>query len=463
MEGIKEEEITTTAFLIRDGVKLPIYVIATDDLSINQDFKTSVHKTIGSKDFYEYIGKGDEKISFKVYLKNRIKYEELVSFLAINKIFGVQIDKFGDSISQDSSSPIAAPKKIDLEKIYRLDGALKSSASFQDGSYLTEINLTSALNPDDDENFKFDVLKKGAEKKDSKKSTLDKIRNWASKTIDFVGNTNSKVSAFTGKFQEYATAINQLSNGIGSSSSIITSPISSVKNSVSTIVGGISSAISSITTAIEAIKQIPDDISNMIDSVLSLGDQLSNIFNQDNKAEQALTTTNFLIDIGKELAEVAQREPEIKVVNQDPYSVEFDAEIFIAAKDNSNSDVLSVMMLSSILLSIYEQAIKIQRTNTIDLNNIFKQTEALFSYIMSKELSIDVRSSLNVARNKFFEVFKTISDTAYKVIDLRLEQPRFLADVIYMVNGNLNFYDQTKKINNVIGSVVSGDIKIISG
>ena len=66
------------------------------------------------------------------------------------------------------------------------------------------------------------------------------------------------------------------------------------------------------------------------------------------------------------------------------------------------------------------------------------------------------------SRNAFFRSYQPLYNSAAKVVILKLDEPRFLADVVYSVNGNFNYYQETRKLNNIIGSVVQGVVEVIS-
>jgi hypothetical protein len=359
--------LNQTPKLYKNGIALDLMVIGSDELSLSENFKTIVHKAIGNKDYYEFAGRGDQKLSFKTYIEDKNAYNDLLIFFEDGKPFLLEL--------QDIKAP------------FRLDGSIKSTKSYQDDSYIVELNFTSAQEPDFKESS-IDISGLGgiAETPMSDKSALDKLRDWGKNTIDFVSNTNGSVAAYTGKFQDYSVAITQLTNGVASSSSIITAPLSSVKNSISSIIGGVSSVVSSIGTAINAIKQVPNDIDAMIDSILAIGELFSNIFDLDNKQEQLKTTCNFLINTGSALIEVAEAPLTTKFVVDDgvSYSVSYDPEITLTSENDKNIEVLSVLMLSSILLAIYSQVTQVTRWNKRDLDAMLAQTETLFRFITSK-------------------------------------------------------------------------------
>jgi len=376
-------------------------------------------------------------------LKDSDAYNELITFFEKGQSFLLSL---GD---------IAAP--------FNLEGGVKSNKSYADNSYIAEFQLTSAL--DQDEDFTgFDTSGLGAIAATvaNKKSALDKLKSWGQSTIDFVSDTNGAVGGFTGAFQDYALAINQISGGIAASSSIITTPINSITNSVSSVVGGISAAINSIGTAIEAIRQLPSQVGDMLDSILALGDQLSGIFNSNNKQDQLKTTCDFLIDIGNGFIETSQQPVPVKTVEENPYRVIYDPTYYVINQDNKNIEVLSVLMLSTILLALYEQASQVTRWNSRDLQRLFDATESLFEKIIVKDIDVETRVNLIAVRNIFLTTYKALFEQAAKIQIVNVEEPAFLFDVVYSINGNFDYYLNTKKLNNRIGSVAQGKIEVIS-
>jgi len=429
------------AKLYKNGRYLDIAVLGTEELDLFDDFKNKVFKSIGDKDYYQHVGKGEQTLNLKIFLKDKDAYDSLIGFFYDGTAFALELN--------------------DISKTYNLNGGIKSTKSLADDSYIAEINLTSALDPDFDD-VGFDTQLTLKETIFKKSTALETLRNWSKSTMSFVENTNSKVASFTGKYQEYSVAITQITNGVASSGSIITSPLSSIINSTSSIIGGVAGIVSSIGTAINAIKQTPNQLDGLIDSLLDIGDQFANIFNLNNKSDQAKTTTNFLTSVSAALIEVDNQDLSPRIVTEEPYSVSYDPEIVIEDKKGSNNDILSVLVLSSILLAIYEESTQVTRWNKTDLDNLLKQTETLFEYITSKNISSDIRSALILARNNFFASFNALYKNASKTVVVDVLEPKFLSDVVYSVNGNFDYYNDTKKLNNIIGSVVQGRIEVIS-
>lgn len=438
------------ATLIKNGTPLLIKVIGGEDLEIHEGFKNVVHSILGDKEIYEYIGKSDQKITFSLFLENKDEYDSLISFFRDGKPFAFRV--------------------VDFEGIYNLKGGVKSKRSFKDGSFLADITLTSADNLQFvgglfESNEALDPYQSSSSKSDWIKSLADYANDNMDFTSDddkFSSNLNSTIASYTGKFQEYSTAITQVTGGVGSTSTIITAPLSSVRNSSSSIIGGVASVVSSLGTAINAIKQTPDNISDMIDSILDIGEKFSNIFKNDDKSQQSKQTISFLIDTGNALVEVAQEPLSLKTVTQSPYSVSFDPELPISSIGNKNVEILSVLMLSSILISIYESSSQLSNWNKQDLDNILKQTNLLFNYVMSKDLSSEARSNVVYARNSFFRSFRSIYESSLNFVTIEVREPRFLTDIVYSVNGNFDHYLETKKLNNILGSITQGFIKVIS-
>lgn len=447
--------------LYRDNVRLDINILAGDGIKITENFKNTVDKSIGDRNYYQYIGKGDQKISLTLFLESKDKYDELISFFEVGTEFALELGNIFRTYNLDG----------DLEVNRSLIGAknkITNKPSLDDGSYIVKVNLTSATNFDYDEvGFLGAPYIAGSDS--NKSSILARIKSWASSAIDFTGNTNSQIASFTGKFAEYATAITQLANGIAAGGSMVSAPISSVKNSVSSVIGGVSSIVSGIGTAINAIKQVPDDIDGLINAMLDVGEQFSNLFNSSNKSDQVKTATDFLIETANTLIYTDSQTISQRVVTDesDSYSVAYDPEIIIEDKSTNNNgvknnDIISVLILSSILLALYEQSTLLTRWNKKDLDGLLKQTETLYEYIITKNISSDVRNALMLARNNFFTSFNALYKTATNIVTVTVLEPKFLSDVVYSVNGNFDYYTDTKKLNNILGSIVQGEIQVIS-
>ena len=63
--------------------------------------------------------------------------------------------------------------------------------------------------------------------------------------------------------------------------------------------------------------------------------------------------------------------------------------------------------------------------------------------------------------SSFFRLFRVLYERSVKVISVELPEVVFLTDVVYSINGNFDYLEETKKINNVIGTKVSGTILVV--
>ena len=441
------------AALIKKGKHLPIEIISSEIIPGSQSFKTSIHQNIGDGDNYEFMGFGEERIQIKIYCKNKETYNELINFL-----------------KDGSSFLLSAGDVWEETQSVNLDGPISTENYYKDGACTATLNITTAKNINDTDASKLDRLDYlfglKLEKLLKAKSFAEKMFDYGKAAFDFTSNTNKKVGTVTNQIAVMAAGITNATQGLASASTIITNPISSVKNSVSQVIGGVSGMITSFQNAINAIRQIPDNIDGFIDAISSIGDQLNSLFDFDDPNDTLKYNTTLLQDVALAIINpdfsqdnpaIPEYDPEVDT-NQNPTSA---PEFFLTSVKSDNSDALSIIMLGSILITIYQNAAKINRWNKTDLDKLRKTTESIYDFINAKDLTFDFRLQLDLARNSFFDLFKTLYDRSIKTILVEIVEPRLLADIIYSVNGNLDYYNETKQLNSIVGTTVDTDILVI--
>ncbi len=429
--------------LIKNGQELEINIISSDPFSGEQAVKNVIKQTVGDNNISEHIGKGDEKIRLKIYCELQQDYIDLVNFVS------------------DGSSFILACNFFSSLVPVRLEGGI-SHETYYEGWCVATLSLTTALDPYSDLNlisYANNLLgsKLGATAS-SKKDFLDKLRNFGKNTTDFVSNTNQKIGAVTNTVAVYSAAITNIANGVASSSSIITNPISSVKSSLSQVIGGVSGIVSAMANAINAIKQIPDDVDQLVDTFLQIGDQLNGLFNSENSNEDLKQSCEFLQTVADSIINADLSADNPSVYSGDSVSAEF----FLSEIKDRNNETISVLILASILINLYENAENIDKWNSISLEKLRSSTEAIYTYINSFKIDSEVSFQLDLARVRFFQIFQNLYKTSLKVITVKITEPSHLLDIIYSVNGNLDYYDETKQLNNIVGTTVYKDIQVIS-
>lgn len=442
------------AKLIKKGKNLDIEIISGETISGSQSFKSSIHQNIGNGDNYEFMGIGEARLQIKLYLATKEDYNKLIDFL-----------------KDGTSFLLSAADLWDENLSVNLDGLI-TTENYYKGWCLAVLNITTARNVNDTIDSQIDrlgyrnTLKEITKGVSTAKTFYEKMFAFGKSTFSFVENTNQKIGGTTNAIAVYGSAITNITQGLASASTIATNPISSVKNSIAQVIGGVSGMITSWQNAVAAIKQLPSDIEGFIDSISAIGDQLNNLFNFDNPNDTLRYNTTLLQDVALAIIDpdltsdnpaIKERAPDV-TTDQGATSA---AEFFLTTIESGNSDGLSVMLLGSILITLYQNANKIDKWNKTDLDRLKITTERIYSFITTKDLTFDFYLQLDLARNDFFELFKLLYERAIKTIIVKIETPRFLSDIVYSVNGNLDYYNETKQLNGIIGTTVEEDIEVI--
>jgi hypothetical protein len=451
--SVLDNLIKGNPILIKEGQELPVKILSNNVLSQTQTIKSRVHKLIGNEDSYEFIGIGDRKLTVPFYFDNQDDYQNLIDFI------------------KDGSSVLLVCDFFPLEPI-KIDGDIKLEP-YYNGWGTATINFTTAIKDfEDKQNLLSYYSSLSAtstlETKSDKKTFLDKMNNWANKVFKTVSKGNEFVGNVTNNVSAYSAAFTNVLSGISSGASIVTSPISSIKQNISDVTSGLSSVISSLQNVVLTIKQTPNDIQNLIDNFSLLGDQLNNLFDLGNKNESLKYNTDFLIRVSDAIINIDLSQDNQSIINSYDNSLETEniyikTEYFLPSLTNKTNEAISVLTLCSILLNLYGNSEKINRWNTIDLENLRKKTETLYNYISTFEIDTELSLELDLARNRFFKIFKILWDKAYKIEEFTITEPNFLENLVFSVNGNLDFYEDTKKLNNVIGGIVQpGTVMVIT-
>lgn len=432
---------------------LSVKILSNEVFSRSNRIKSKVHQIIGNEDIYEFIGTGEKKVKIKFYFDSEDEFNDLFDFLSTGESFLI-ICKFFPL------EPLKIDGDINLEPYYTGFGTATINFTTATGDFDDKQNLLSF--------YSALSAKSTSETISNKKNFLDKLNNWSKKIFDTVSKGNQFVGNVTNNISAYSAAFTNVLSGISSGASIITNPINSIKTNISEITGGLSSVISSLQNVVLTIKQIPNDVQSIIDNFSLIGDKLNNLFDLGNSSESLKYNTDFLTRVSTAIINVDLSSDNQAIINNYDNSLssqnEFDSpEFFIPSLNKKTNDVMSVLILCSILINLYENAERINRWNTIDLENLRNKTETIYNYLSTFDLDTELSLELDLARNRFFKIFKILWNRAYNIVEFEITEPNFLENLIYSVNGNLDFYDETKKLNNAIGGIVHpGTVRIIS-
>jgi len=455
MASVIDSLATGKPILIRQDRENPLEVkiLSNETYNRSHKIKTKVHSIIGDEDIYEFIGLGEKKLRIQFYFDNEDDFNDLFDFIGKGDPFLIVCKFF-------PLEPLKIDGDITLEPYYT-------------GFGIATVNFTTAIKDFDDKQnllsyYSSLTAQSTLETNSNKKNFLEKLNNWADKTFKTVSKGNQFVGNVTNNISAYSSAFTNVLSGISSGASIVTNPISSIRTSISDVTGGLSSVISSLQNVVLTIKQVPSDVQSIIDSFSLIGDKLNNLFDLGNSNDSLKYNTDFLMRTSTAVIEIDLSEDNEAIINNydnnTSSSNEFSStEYFLPALNKKTNDIMSVLTLCSILINLYENAEKINRWNTIDLENLRIKTETIYNYLSTFELDTELSLELDLARNRFFKIFKILWDRAFKIVEFEISEPNFLENLVYSVNGNLDFYDESKKLNNSIGGIVQpGTVKIIS-
>jgi len=423
--------------LIKEGLLnfLELNVVVNDFFDEKNNYKAVINRNIGSNDTFQYLGNGSTETSFDVLFKTEDEYYELFNFIKNGEqcilmcnflpLIPINILEFGEIKKYLNFFGYVRITVTDA-----LNPSLDINGLYQ--SYLNYLDIEKATNPD-------------------KKSLLDKLKKIGENISKFVGNVNEKIGKFTSVIDEYSNAINDICQGIASSKSIITNPLNSVKNSVDVVLGGVSSVFNALKGIKNTVINTPNDLNNILDRMLSFGSDFKDLFKSGNKKADLEYSNNFIQDISNGI--LAQD------FNKDIIGDSYNAEDL----RNSN-DFFKTCLLTNLLIGIYENTNEMQSSNIVDLQKMKTNTEKIYNYIINRNfITNDFKIQLDLFRIAFFKKYNYLYDNTQKIVEIEVFIPTSIMVIVYRVNGNLDYLEDTIKLNNIYntGNVI-GKIKVIS-
>lgn len=431
--------------LFRDGYHVNVYIDSQTPISSNLQFKAQIHDTIADGNLLTRTGISDKKFSLR-FLVKAAQLEEVEAFLKQPRSFVLASNEYGIEV-------VNIYEQLIVTQIGGLNSikAIQSNIdldTFVGDDYAIDVSLTTALEPDDISDLKGEFLQYvelWSPAKESPASLLDKLKN-ASKSInDFTSNVNETISSYTNAFSQYANSINQIFTAIGGLSTIITSSQKSVFDAASNVQAGIESMILGIGNAIEAIKRTPDDIQNSLDAFVALGSQLRGLFStgnpeEDNKA--AILTLQAVSD------SILNTKIEYKI----PYDPFIEMQ-----KDN----FIEVMLVGSCLINIYDSTSQIGRWNQKDLDKLREKTERYYKFLVDQNLGSNFTWALSNFRSQFYQIYILLQNRALRLYEYVPNGTESIMEIVYKVNGNYQYLEETRAYNNIIGLLVKEPIWVI--
>jgi len=409
------------------GEYIDLNIVSNNDFSDNTRLKTQVHQTIGDYDIFEWIGEGATSIKMQLYFANE---EEFVFFKQF--AYGTQM-----TLVRQNFRNVIINLTSDLSPSYTYFG-----------NYTVNVEFTTARDPSQTTDFDINIFSYNV---GSKKTLFDKLQITSEKIFSFVGNINEKIGVFTNSIELATSLINNITQALTSSQSILTTPLNTIQRSSANIVQAISTINQSLNNISFIISTTPSNIGSIFTGIVSATESLFEVFSSDIQDEQLTVNANFGCDV-------------INTI----YNADFNDDIYGSSQNvtilKEQNDMLKILFLCGLIANLEE---KISEINSVSLLNLtyYKTTfEKAYLYIISSDIiDPDLRQQTELCKIRFFRTYNNLYAKATKVIEVNVEIPTSLHSIVYNVNGNLDFFNETMQLNNIVNvGFVSGKILVLS-
>lgn len=409
------------------GEYIDLNIITNNDLSDTIPLKTQIHQTIGDYDIFEWIGQGATSIKMQLYFQSE---EEFIVFKLF--VFGTQM---------------TLVRKNFRNVIVNITGDISPSYTYY-GNYIVNVEFTTARDPSQTTDFDINIFSYDV---GSKKTLLDKLSIASEKIISFVGNTNEKIGTVTNTIELSTTLINNTAQALASSQSILTTPLGAIQRSGANIVEAISSINQSLNNISFILKTSPSNIQSIFTGISSATESLFNVFSSDNLNEGLIMNSNLGCDI-------------INAI----YNADFNDDIYGSSENvltlKKQNDMLKILFLTGLIANLEEKISEMNTVSLLNLNYYKTSFEKSYFYIISNEITDpDLRWQAELCKIRFFRTYNNLYSKATKVIEFNVDIPTSLHAIVYSVNGNLDFFDETMQLNNIVNvGFVNGKILVLS-
>lgn len=410
-----------------NGEYIDLNIVTNNDFPENTPLKTQVHQTIGNYDVFENLGIGATSIKVPLFFQSE---EDFIAF----KLFAI-----GNQMT------LVTQNKRNI--IVNITGDIGVLYTYF-GQYTVNVEFTTARDPSQTTDFDINIFSYNV---GSKKTLLDKLKSASGKILSLVGNVNAKIGTVTNTIELTTSLINNTAQALASSQSILTTPLGAIQRSGANIVEAISSINQSLSNISFVIKTTPSNIENIFTGITSATESLFNVFSSDDQDEQIRMNVNLGCDV-------------IDII----YNTDFNDDIYGSSENvlelKKQNDMLKTLFLCGLIANLEEKISEINSTSLMSLNYYKASFEKSYFYIISNEVTDpDLRWQVELCKIRFFRTYNNLYSKATKVIEVNVDIPTSLHTIIYNVNGNLDFFDETMQLNNIINvGFVSGKILVLS-
>lgn len=457
-----------TPSFIRNGQMLILNIdsASSSPITSTQVIKNQIHETIEKDNIITKTGVGDQRFKLvllarrdvvdqvKIGQNEAIRDEkatlsEIENFLKEQKSFVFFSNEFGKKIVNLVGNYEITVEGDDLNAERTFYSDATDTTLIKSAIRRITLELTTALDPILDAPDIETTLRLTGE--NTSASALDRLKKLGKKIQGFTSEINEAVEKYTNEISEFSSAIANVFTGIGGTATIVTNPIKSVLDSLETINGGLSSLLTGLGSAIQAIKLLPSELDNAFDQLLSFGSGLKEIFSTGNSEND----NKIFIFCSMAIADVILENKPILDANPE-FDIKYDPLV-----DMQKDQFLQVMLVGSILINLYNSVNQINRWNKTDLEFFLEKTQKYYKYLIDNSSLSEFSNILSNLRSKFIEVYKLLQEKSLKIYEYEVNGWESLYHIVYKVNGNYDYFEETKAYNNIIGSVTNKNVKVI--
>lgn len=409
------------------GEYIDLNIITSDNFRDNTSLKTQVHKTIGDYDIFEWIGEGATNIKMQLFFQNE---EDFIAFKLFT--FGTQM-----TLVRTNFRNVIVNLTNDINSVYT-----------NNGNYIIDVEFTTARDPNQTTDFDINIFTYDV---GSKKTLLDKLRMASEKIFSFAGNVNEKIGVFTNSIELTASLINNIAQALASSPSILTTPLNAIQRSGANIIDAISTINQSLSNIAFIINTTPSNIDSIFDGISNAMQNLFNVFSSSNQDNTLAMNANLGCDI-------------INVI----YNADYNNDIYGSSENVSDikkqNDMLKILFLTGLIANLEEKIAQINRISLLNLNYYKTSFEKSYLLITSSEIiDTDLRWQVDLCKTRFFRTYNNLYSKTTKIREVNVTIPTSLHSIVYNVNGNLDFFNETMELNNIVNTgFVSGKILVLS-
>ena len=126
-------------------------------------------------------------------------------------------------------------------------------------------------------------------------------------------------------------------------------------------------------------------------------------------------------------------------------------------------ELLEITSKKEHLANLEEKISEMGIVNLLSLNYYKNSFEKAYLYITASDvIDSDLRRQLDLCKIRYFRTYHNLYEKAVKVREIDIKKPTSLHSIVYNVNGNLDFFDETMQLNNIVNAgFVSGKILVL--